>query len=79
MRKTILAMAMLLVSSAIAIADSYPSRPLTLIVAFATGGPADANGRAVAEAAAKALAEWRESEQEHVVATYQFRPPATTT
>jgi CO/xanthine dehydrogenase Mo-binding subunit len=35
-------------------------------------------GRAVAEAAAKALAEWRETEHEHVVATYQFHPPATT-
>jgi CO/xanthine dehydrogenase Mo-binding subunit len=35
-------------------------------------------GRAVAEAAARALAEWRETEQEHVVATYQFRPPRTT-
>jgi CO/xanthine dehydrogenase Mo-binding subunit len=35
-------------------------------------------GRAVAEAAARALAEWRDTEQEQVVATYQFRPPATT-
>jgi CO/xanthine dehydrogenase Mo-binding subunit len=35
-------------------------------------------GRAVAEAAAKALAEWRDTEQEHVSVTYQFRPPATT-
>ncbi len=35
-------------------------------------------GRAVAEAAAKALAEWRDTEEEQVVATVQFRPPATT-
>jgi CO/xanthine dehydrogenase Mo-binding subunit len=35
-------------------------------------------GRAVAEAAARALAEWRDTEQEVVAATYQFRPPATT-
>ncbi|MEA2526093.1 MAG: hypothetical protein QOF73_3320 [Thermomicrobiales bacterium] len=35
-------------------------------------------GRAIAEAAAKALAEWRDTEQEHVSVTYQFRPPATT-
>jgi CO/xanthine dehydrogenase Mo-binding subunit len=35
-------------------------------------------GRAVAEAAARALAEWRETEEEHVAVTHQFRPPATT-
>lgn len=35
-------------------------------------------GRAVAEAAARALSEWRDSEQEHVAVTHQFRPPATT-
>ena len=35
-------------------------------------------GRAVAEAAAKALAEWRDSEREHVVSTVTFRPPRTT-
>ncbi|HEY7030313.1 MAG TPA: xanthine dehydrogenase family protein molybdopterin-binding subunit [Thermomicrobiales bacterium] len=35
-------------------------------------------GRAVAEAAAKALAEWRDTEQEFVAATHQYRPPATT-
>jgi CO/xanthine dehydrogenase Mo-binding subunit len=35
-------------------------------------------GRAVAEAAAMALAEWRDSEQEQVAATYLYRPPTTT-
>jgi CO/xanthine dehydrogenase Mo-binding subunit len=35
-------------------------------------------GRAVYEAAARALAEWRDTEQEHVSVTHQFRPPATT-
>ncbi len=35
-------------------------------------------GRAVAEAAAQALAEWRDSEREHVVATVTYRPPRTT-
>ncbi len=35
-------------------------------------------GRAVAEAAAKALTEWRDSEREHVAAEYRYRPPATT-
>jgi len=35
-------------------------------------------GRAVAEAAARALAEWRDTEQEHVSVTHQFRPPPTT-
>ncbi len=35
-------------------------------------------GRAVADAAAQALAEWRDTEQEHVVATATYRPPHTT-
>ena len=35
-------------------------------------------GRAVAEAAARALAEWRDTEEEHVAVTHQFRPPETT-
>jgi CO/xanthine dehydrogenase Mo-binding subunit len=35
-------------------------------------------GRAVAEAATRALADWRDSERDHVIAEHQFRPPATT-
>ncbi|MGI8476560.1 MAG: xanthine dehydrogenase family protein molybdopterin-binding subunit, partial [Thermomicrobiales bacterium] len=35
-------------------------------------------GRAVHEAALQALAEWRDSETEHVVATHRYRPPTTT-
>lgn len=50
-----LALVCLVASVTIAAAEPYPSRPLTLIVGFATGGPADANGRAVAEALGKEL------------------------
>jgi CO/xanthine dehydrogenase Mo-binding subunit len=35
-------------------------------------------GRAVAEAAAQALARWRETEENEIEATVQYRPPATT-
>ena len=50
-----LALVCLIASVTIAAAEPYPSKPLTLIVGFATGGPADANGRAVAEALGKEL------------------------
>jgi tripartite-type tricarboxylate transporter receptor subunit TctC len=36
-------------ANAIAWAQSYPSRPITLLVPFGAGGPADAIGRIVAE------------------------------
>jgi tripartite-type tricarboxylate transporter receptor subunit TctC len=36
-------------------AESYPSRPITMIVPFAAGGPADAFGRIIAERMQRAL------------------------
>src|SRR5215472_4071772 len=50
MRKQLaLAFALAVGVSAIALAQSYPSRPITLVVPFGAGGPADAIGRIVAE------------------------------
>jgi tripartite-type tricarboxylate transporter receptor subunit TctC len=50
MRKQLaLAFALAIGSNAIASAQSYPSRPITLVVPFGAGGPADAIGRIVAE------------------------------
>ena len=44
-----------LLSGASAWADTYPSRPITLVVPYAAGGPTDTHVRAVAEAAGKLL------------------------
>jgi len=44
-----LAFALAIGASAIASSQSYPSRPITLVVPFGAGGPADTIGRIVAE------------------------------
>jgi tripartite-type tricarboxylate transporter receptor subunit TctC len=50
MRKQLaLAFALAIGANAIASAQSYPSRPITLVVPFGAGGPADAIGRIVVE------------------------------
>jgi len=50
MRKQLaLAFALAIGANAIASAQSYPSRPITLVVPFGAGGPADTIGRIVAE------------------------------
>jgi tripartite-type tricarboxylate transporter receptor subunit TctC len=41
--------------SSIATAQAYPSRPITMIVPFAAGGPMDARGRVLAERMRKSL------------------------
>jgi tripartite-type tricarboxylate transporter receptor subunit TctC len=42
-------------ASGAAWAEGYPSKPISLIVGFAAGGPGDATGRATAEALSKVL------------------------
>ena len=50
-----LAFALAVGASAIASSQSYPSRPITLVVPFGAGGPADAIGRIVAEGMRESL------------------------
>ena len=49
MFKKALVAALAVVASAAALADAYPSRPITLIVGFPPGGGAEAVGRIVCE------------------------------
>jgi tripartite-type tricarboxylate transporter receptor subunit TctC len=48
-KQLVLAFALAVGAGAIASAQSYPSRPITLVIPFGAGGPADAIGRIVAE------------------------------
>lgn len=57
MRKTILAALAALAFSTAAQAESYPSRPITIIVPFAAGGPSDAMARILSERMKTALGE----------------------
>jgi tripartite-type tricarboxylate transporter receptor subunit TctC len=50
MRRTIVAVALALVTHASAHAEAYPSRQVTLVVPFASGGASDILGRTVAKA-----------------------------
>lgn len=47
--------ALLLICSSTASADSYPNRPITMIVPFPAGGPSDVIARTIAEVAQKRL------------------------
>ena len=49
MRKMILAVLAVLAFGSTALAENYPSRPITIIVPFAAGGPSDAMARILAE------------------------------
>jgi tripartite-type tricarboxylate transporter receptor subunit TctC len=49
MRKVVLALVALLAFCGSALADNYPSRPITIVVPFAAGGPSDAMSRILAE------------------------------
>jgi tripartite-type tricarboxylate transporter receptor subunit TctC len=49
MRKIMLAALAMLISAASAVADNFPSHPITLIVPFSAGGPSDAMARILAE------------------------------
>ncbi|MFZ2139021.1 MAG: tripartite tricarboxylate transporter substrate binding protein BugD, partial [Xanthobacteraceae bacterium] len=48
-RAAILAIAGALVSNASGSAETYPSRPITMVVPFAAGGPMDVVARVVAD------------------------------
>jgi tripartite-type tricarboxylate transporter receptor subunit TctC len=48
-RRSIWALALVLLFSSIAAAQPYPTRPITLIVPFAAGGPADFLGRLIGQ------------------------------
>src|SRR5213080_1923461 len=49
MRKIILAAIAVLAFGSAAVAQNFPSRPLTIIVPFSAGGPSDAMARILAE------------------------------
>ena len=49
MRKLILAVLAVLISGGAALADNFPSRPITIVVPFSAGGPSDAMARILAE------------------------------
>jgi tripartite-type tricarboxylate transporter receptor subunit TctC len=57
MRKIILALLAVLALGGAAVAENYPSRPVTVIVPFSAGGPSDAMARILAERMKASLGE----------------------
>ena len=49
MRRIVLAVLAVLAFAGAALAQNYPSRPITIIVPFSAGGPSDAMARILAE------------------------------
>ncbi len=54
-RRTLLGLAASLLMSTATLAETYPTKPITLVVAFAAGGPTDVIARIVAEDMSKTL------------------------
>ena len=50
-----IALALFIVSTTTAVAETYPSRPITIVVPFPAGGPTDALGRVLADRMKNAL------------------------
>ncbi|MGY3615427.1 tripartite tricarboxylate transporter substrate binding protein BugD [Bradyrhizobium sp. USDA 10063] len=57
MRRTVLAMLAVLLFGSVAVAENFPSRPITIIVPFSAGGPSDAMARILAERMKASLGE----------------------
>src|ERR1700761_8079905 len=55
MRRFVGALVALAASAAIALADDYPSHPITMLIGFPPGGPTDTLGRILADAMGRAL------------------------
>ncbi len=55
LRRHFIALTAILLSSAAAFAEDYPTKPVTLVVPFAAGGPTDVIARVVAEHMSKTL------------------------
>ena len=55
MKTLFFALAFLVASVAVVVAETFPSRPITVVVPFPAGGPTDALGRVVADRMKRAL------------------------
>ena len=51
----VVALVALSVSAIVALADDYPSHPITMLIGFPPGGPTDTLGRILADAMGRAL------------------------